>query len=291
MPIVYLIRTDKKLQMIKDSDINAFIESLSSHLRVLINRISEKETWSTDDHDDVRILINELSGLLDKTDEKLLLNASHLLLSNSAYFSLPRFLRFFALMSEKNPEMIQQILNPMNAQLIPDGSVFLSTVINRLRYVVQSILIKEIFEPETVERIYQSVLSHEKEMQAHKETQTEAESEVLASPDSKLKKNDISENNESINIDLSGDDPFVPEDKDIQVENPPAEPQVKNQEAPELSTANSEGASILLEKIQSKGNSLSATKGKTVGESIKVEDVLSIIQEMTGQTAVKNDEE
>jgi hypothetical protein len=289
MPIVYLIRTDKKLQMIKDSDINAFIESLSSHLRVLINRISEKETWSTDDHDDVRILINELSGLLDKTDEKLLLNASHLLLSNSAYFSLPRFLRFFALMSEKNPGMIQQILNPMNAQLIPDGSVFLSTVINRLRYVVQSILIKEIFEPETVERIYQSVLSHEKEMQAHKETQ--AEPEVEASLDPQHKKNDISEDNENINIDLSGDEPFVPEDKETQIKNPLAEIQEENKETPELSKASHEGASILLEKIKSKGNNLSATKNKSVGDSIKVEDVLSIIQEMTGQTAVKNDEE
>jgi hypothetical protein len=289
MPIVYPIRTDKKLQMIKDSDINAFIESLSSHLRVLINRISEKETWSTDDHEDVRILINELSELLDKTDEKLLLNASHLLLSNSAYFSLPRFLRFFALMSEKNPEMIQQILNPMNAQLIPDGSVFLSTVINRLRYVVQSILIKEIFEPETVERIYQSVLSHEKEMQAHKKTQAGAE--VKASPDPQMTKGDITNENERISFDLSGDEPFVPEDKEKQVEKPPSEPQENNQKTPELSTASDEGTSILLEKIKNKSNSVSATKKKKVGDSIKVEDVLSIIQEMTGQPLIKDDED
>jgi hypothetical protein len=289
MPIVYPIRTDKKLQMIKDSDINAFIESLSSHLRVLINRISEKETWSTDDHEDVRILINELSELLDKTDEKLLLNASHLLLSNSAYFSLPRFLRFFALMSEKNPEMIQQILNPMNAQLIPDGSVFLSTVINRLRYVVQSILIKEIFEPETVERIYQSVLSHEKEMQAHKKTQAGAE--VKASPDPQMTKGDITNENERISFDLSGDEPFVPEDKEKQVEKPPSELQENNQKTPELSTASDEGTSILLEKIKNKSNSVSATKKKKVGDSIKVEDVLSIIQEMTGQPLIKDDED
>jgi hypothetical protein len=263
--------------MIKDSDINAFIESLSTHLRVLINRISAKETWSTDDNEDVLALINQLSELLDKTDEKLLLNASHLLLSNSAYFSLPRFLRFFAIMSEKNPEMVQQILNPLNAQLIPEGTVFLSTVINRLRYVVQSILIKEIFEPETIERIYQSVLSNQ--------------AAIVALTVPKQTTNDISEDNEDINIDLSGDEPFIEENKEPQIENSPEKAQNTNQETQEFSTANNEGASILLEKVKSKKNSLSANTEKTIGDSIKVEDVLSIIEEITGQTSVKNDEE
>jgi hypothetical protein len=255
--------------MIKDSDINTFIDSLSSHLRVLINRISEKETWSTDDHDDVRKLINELSGLLDRTDEKLLINASHLLLSNSAYFSLPRFLRFFAIMSAKNPEMVQQILNPMNAQLIPDGPIFLSTVINRLRYVVQSVLVKEIFEPETVERIYQSVLAHEKKKKE------------LAGIDS---------------IDLSGDMPYetkagthIPSTEKAQVipdSEPLIEPEVEPEIAPPLPTANKDGESILVEKIKSKseGKTASITKKKTIGESIRGEDVFSIIQDITGKS-------
>jgi hypothetical protein len=289
MPIIYSIRTDKKLQMIKDSDINSFIESLSSHLVVLIHRVSEKEKWSTDDHDDVRTLINTLSELLDKADETRLIKASHLLMYNSAYFTLPRFLRFFAVMSEKNPKIVEEILNPLNTQLIPDGAIFLSTVINRLRYVVQSILIKEIFDPETIESIYQSVLQHEKDSKQLHDYPAKAEVSLKGAEQRTANsnvENSNTSNTEEEDIDLDDDAPYEAESKQSKEDNP-----ISESHENVVSKASDDGATILREKIKNKKIAASVAKDKNTGEAIKVETVLSIIEEMTGQSFKKDDED
>lgn len=148
--------------MITNNDVNEFIGNLSQHLQVLITRIGNQESWSSDNEDDVNSLINELSEALEKTHPDTLSRASHLLLTNSAYFTLPRFLKFITFIAEKNPRAVNQMLSPLNKEKVVDGEVYLNTVLSRLRYLIQSILVSEIFSPETMKRVQLAVLEHER---------------------------------------------------------------------------------------------------------------------------------
>lgn len=148
-------------RMIKNSEVDEFISNLSNHLQTLVERISVREDWSTDDLSDVQELIDELSDKLDSTSSDIINRASHYVLSSSAYFSLPRFLKLFVSLSQKSPEIITTILDGANSGLLPDGPLFLKTAVHRLRYIVQSILIRELFDPATIDSIYIAVMKHD----------------------------------------------------------------------------------------------------------------------------------
>ena len=148
--------------MINNSDVSEFVGAFSNHLQILINRIASQETWSADNDLDVYPLIEELSDALSKTSPETLSKSSHLLLTNSAYFNFQRFLKFITFIAEKNPLIINQMLSPLNKENIDGGEVFLNTVVSRLRYTIQSVLVTEIFSPELMKRVQVAVLEYER---------------------------------------------------------------------------------------------------------------------------------
>ena len=148
--------------MINNSDVSEFVGAFSNHLQILINRIASQETWSADNDLDVYPLIEELSDALSKTSPETLSKSSHLLLTNSAYFNFQRFLKFITFIAEKNPLIINQMLSPLNKENIDGGEVFLNTVVSRLRYAIQSVLVTEIFSPELMKRVQVAVLEYER---------------------------------------------------------------------------------------------------------------------------------
>ncbi|WP_218309917.1 hypothetical protein [Alteromonas antoniana] len=250
--------------MITDTDIDDFINSLSSHLQVLIARVSSKETWSSDDDAEIKGLINELSSLLEKTSDTTLSRASHLLLTNGAYFSLPRFLRFISSLAERNPRLINQMLSPFTADKIPDGKVYLSTVINRLRYMVQSILVGEIFDPETMKRIQVAVLDHERES-------------LTAKPHSPA---------ESF-IDLSGDEPFSSQDSTPTSESVIPENKLNDVIRRRINEAKSTQES----RADAPHNEPAEAVPRPIGYQIKTAEVHEILQSLTNPEAESGNDE
>lgn len=165
--------------MINNSDVSEFVGAFSNHLQILINRIASQETWSADNDLDVYPLIEELSDALSKTSPETLSKSSHLLLTNSAYFNFQRFLKFITFIAEKNPLIINQMLSPLNKENIDGGEVFLNTVVSRLRYTIQSVLVTEIFSPELMKRVQVAVLEYERLQQnIHKPPSTHTENDV-----------------------------------------------------------------------------------------------------------------
>ena len=161
--------------MINKSDVEEFVGSLSNHLQILITRISSQESWSSDGDSDVYSLIEELSDVLKNTKPEMLSKSSHLLLTNSAYFNLPRFLKFITFIAEQNPRVINQMLSPLNKERVQEGEVYLNTVVSRLRYMIQSVLVTEIFSPELMKRVQIAVLEYEKIDKESKTTDMPAE--------------------------------------------------------------------------------------------------------------------
>lgn len=146
--------------MISQPDVDQFIGGLSSTLRTLISTISQKEPWTCDGDEEVESLITQLDDILDSVSPAVLAKASHLMLANSAYFSLERFICFISLVSKKDPFIVGNILDKETAALITDGQLYLKTVVDRLMHLVQTTLIQEIFDPVAIQNLNYAILEN-----------------------------------------------------------------------------------------------------------------------------------
>lgn len=268
--------------MINNSDVSEFVGSLSNHLQILINRIANQETWSSDNENDVYTLIEELSDALSKTTPEMLSRTSHLLLTNSAYFNLPRFLKFITFIAEQNPQVINQMLSPLNKERVVEGEIYLNTVVSRLRYMIQSVLVSEIFSPELMKRVQIAVLEYESLNESSKVNKKPASD----SADEEKETSAVSKSDFDFDInEFDADMPFASnEDEQVKQEDETQGTVTPPEEHPEVSPEAT--ASTSTEPNIAEGDIKSRIKQKS-SYNFKKQEVLSLLNKLKDSESAK----
>ena len=287
--------------MITNDQVNEFIGNLSQHLQILITRIGNQESWSSDNEKDVNQLIDELSESLENTSPETLSKASHLLLTNSAYFNLPRFLKFITFIAEKNPRAVNQMLSPLNKEKIGEGEVYLNTVLSRLRYLIQSVLISEVFAPETMKRVQLAVLEYERLKNKPEKVETEAEPEKKE----EITDEDIANMSEDFDMDMPfSTDSDSTDETDVVEASEDANVVEASEDTPETPTSGDEintsssnnddfPTSLNIQDTPPADKEDETPKKKSAGEKdsyeFKKKAVLDLLNQMTEQADSSND--
>lgn len=142
--------------MLREEDIQHFLNNLPPEVRQMLSIASNKEHWPQDEADEVRQAIGELSELLESVNTKVV-SSSNLsaALSSMALVKLPRSLLLLDVVLSERPDFLSQIID----QPGETGKDIRHKVImiNRLMFLARTQVINEIFSEAKCEAIRQQM--------------------------------------------------------------------------------------------------------------------------------------
>jgi hypothetical protein len=132
--------------MLKDLDVQLFLNTLPPSVKILVNAVSNKETWPQDDEADVNSAINELSDIITEQEEILIFADNASALSSIALMKMNRAILLLSIILKYKPNFISEILNePGETGKDVQHKVIL---VNRLTFLARASLINSIFSPQ-----------------------------------------------------------------------------------------------------------------------------------------------
>lgn len=141
--------------MLKDNDVDIFINSIPSNTKMLMEIIARKEQWPMDDLPDVNQAINELSDLLADDPSILVFAENAAALSSMALMKMPRALLLLSIVLKNKPNFLSEIIQePGESGKDVQHKVIM---VNRLVFMARTRMISEIFDEKNYQLIKQQL--------------------------------------------------------------------------------------------------------------------------------------